>query len=103
MSLAVAAFALTSGRLVASVAALLALGGAIVGALALLRPAARGLDTIALAAGVVGLVVGGWVIAVADGGPGSGSGIVGGFAAVALGLTAAVLGGLARARGRRTA
>ncbi len=47
------------------------------------------------------MVVGGLVVATADGGPGTGNGIVGGFAALAIGLIAAILGGLALARSRR--
>ena len=49
-------------------------------------------------------VVNGWlVLAIADGGPGTGNGVVGGAAAFVLGLIALALGGLARARCRRTA
>ena len=57
----------------------------------------------ALVAGVAGVLVGALVVATADGGPGTGNGIVGGYAALALGLIAALLGGLAFARSRRTA
>jgi len=71
---AVDAYTLTAGRLVGTVAALLALAG---------------------------LVIGGLVVAAADGGPGTGNGIVGGFAALVLGLIAMVLGRLALARSRR--
>nr|BFE79161.1 hypothetical protein GCM10020093_017620 [Planobispora longispora] len=42
-------------------------------------------------------------MAAAEGGPGTGYGIVGGFAALAVGLVAMVLGGLALARSRRIA
>ena len=48
------------------------------------------------------MVVGGLVLAVADGGPGTGNGVVGGALALVLGLIAMVLGGLALARSRRT-
>jgi hypothetical protein len=106
---AAANYALTSGRIVASVAALVALAGVVTGGLALARstgristgPGRRG-ATMALLAGIIGLVTGGIVVAVADGGPGSGSGIVGGFVAVVFGLVATVLGRLAMTRSRHT-
>jgi hypothetical protein len=41
------------------------------------------------------------VVAAADGGPGTGYGIVGGYAAVVIRLVAAVVGGVALARSRR--
>lgn len=103
---AVDTYALTTGRLVGTAAALVALTGVIVGVLALTRPAGR-LGTgrtgavVALVAGLSGMLVGGWVVAVAEGGPGTGYGIVGGFAALGTGLVAAVLGVLALTRVRR--
>ena len=54
-------------------------------------------------AGLIALVNGGLNLAVATGGPGTGNGVVGGAAAVVLGLIALALGGLALARCRRTA
>jgi hypothetical protein len=57
---------------------------------------------VALVAGLTGMVIGGLVVAAAEGGPGTGYGIVGGFAALAIGLIATVLGWLALARSRRT-
>ena len=49
-------------------------------------------------------VVNGWlVLAIADGGPGTGNGVVGGAAAFVLGLIAMALGGLVLARCRRAA
>jgi hypothetical protein len=42
-------------------------------------------------------------LAIANGGPGTGNGVVGGAAAFVLGLIALVLGGLAVARCHRTA
>ena len=41
-------------------------------------------------------------VAAADGGPGTGYGIVGGYVALVVGLIAVVLGGLALSRARRT-
>lgn len=93
----------TTRRLWASAAAALALAGAAGGAIAWLRPASRfgtrrGIFPVILA-GAAGMVNGGFVLALADGGPGSGNGVVGGAAAVALGLVAVGFGyrGLTRA------
>ena len=99
---------LTSRRLWATMAALLALIGVVIGGLALRRSARRigsghgkrgGL--IALAAGLIGLINGALNLAIATGGPGTGNGVIGAAAAVVLGLIAGVLGGLALARARR--
>ena len=57
----------------------------------------------ALVAGLIAVVNGGLNLAIANGGPGTGNGVVGGAAAFVLGLIALALGGLARARSRRTA
>ncbi|WP_405148686.1 DUF6223 family protein [Sphaerisporangium sp. NBC_01403] len=57
----------------------------------------------ALAAGLACTVIGGLVVAAADGGPGTGYGIVGGYVDLVVGPIAMVLGGLALARSRRTA
>ncbi|MEV4118666.1 DUF6223 family protein [Micromonospora sp. NPDC049645] len=100
------AYTLTGDRVVASVAAFVALVGALIGALALARPTdrhPRWQAAVALAAGGIGIVAGTLVVVTADGGPGTGNGIVGGYAALVLGLTAALLGGVALARRRRTA
>jgi len=90
----------TGDRIVATVAALIALAGAIVGGLALARPTGRRRSAAALVAGVIGLVVGALVVVTADGGPGTGNGVVGGYAALVLGLLAVVFGGSALARTR---
>ncbi len=101
----------TVRRLWATISSVLSLVGAIVGALALTRRPATRLGTaasarsrgmIALFAGLLGLFNGGLVLAFADGGPGSGNGVVGGAAALVLGAVASMLGGLAVARCRRT-
>jgi Family of unknown function (DUF6223) len=89
------AFTLTSDRLLATAAALLAVFGTIIGVLALLRAAGRTrerLATTAVAAGLPGALAGVLVVATADGGPGTGNGVVGGYAAIALGLIAIGLG-----------
>ena len=55
----------------------------------------------ALLAGLIA-VVNGWLnLAIANGGPGTGNGVVGGAAAIGLGLIALPLGGLALTRSRR--
>jgi len=100
----------TPRRLWATAVAVLALVGAVIGGLALARPASRfGTASgrlgaiVALVAGLIAAVNGGLNLAVANGGPGTGNGVVGGAAALVLGLIALVLGGLALARARRTA
>lgn len=50
---------------------------------------------VALAAGLIALVNGGLNLALATGGPGTGNGVVGGAAALVLGLIGMALGGLA--------
>lgn len=98
---AVSTSSLSAGRLWSLVAGALGVAGVVVGVLSLTRTARRG-AVAALVAGVVAVVVGGLVVAAAEGGPGTGYGIVGGYVAVAVGLAAAVLGGLGVARARRT-
>lgn len=84
-----------------------ALAGVVVGGLALRRTAGQGdrrrWSLVALVAGAVGAVGGGLVLAVADGGPGTGNGVVGAGAALVLGLVATGLGLLVRTRDRRNA
>jgi hypothetical protein len=57
---------------------------------------------VATMAGLLAAVNGGLNLAIATGGPGSGNGVVGGAAALVLGLIAMALGGLALARSRRS-
>src|SRR4029453_1327041 len=89
----------TPRRLWATAAAVLALSGMVIGGMALVRsvrqighPGRPG-GILALWTGPIGAVNGALVLAVATGGPGSGNGVVGGAAAVVLGLIATVLGG----------
>lgn len=103
----VGTFVGTPARVWATIAAFVALAGVVAGGLALrsVRRAADGgrkAAVVALAAGLTGLVNGAANLAVADGGPGSGNGVVGGAVALVLGLVGAVLGGLALAGLRRT-
>jgi hypothetical protein len=104
-TVAVDAYTLTAARLWATLAALLGLAGAILGGRALLRTVRRPGGgrkgaVVALASGLIAVVGGVLNLAVADGGPGTGNGVVGGAAAVVVGLIAGVLGGLTLARGR---
>ncbi len=105
-SAAVDAYDLTAGRLVGTTGALVALVGVVVGGSALARSAGRIGDgrrraIASLIAGLTGMVVGALNLAVADGGPGTGNGVVGGALALLLGLIASVLGWLALSRSRR--
>lgn len=97
---------LTMGRLWAAVAALLGLAGVVLGALAAARSrrggAGKGKTVVALAAGLVSAVVGTLVVAAAEGGPGTGYGIVGGYLAIGLGVVSVAFGGLVLVRARRT-
>ncbi|CAM5263762.1 DUF6223 family protein [Streptomyces narbonensis] len=104
----VEAYTLTTARFWATAAALLGLAAAVIGGLARarsVRPIGRGgkkRAIVALVAGLIALVGGVLNLAVADGGPGTGNGVVAGALALLSGLTAAILGGLALSRSRRT-
>lgn len=107
---AITVYGLTSRRLWASAAAVLALVGIVIGGLALGRPVSRvGTASgplgafMSLAVGLIAAVNGGLNLAVANGGPGTGNGVVGGAAAFVLGLAAAAMGWIALVRSRRTA
>jgi len=91
-------YGLTLRRLWATAVVVLGLGGVVIGGLALARPARRFGAIVTLVAGPIALVNGGLVLAIANGGPGSGNGVVGGAAALVLGMIATVLGGLALCR-----
>lgn len=100
---------MTSRRLWATTAGALALISVVIGGLALARSTNRfgtagRLGVIAaLAAGLMAVINGSLVLAVANGGLGSGNGVVGGAAALVLGLIGMVIGGLALGRSRRSA
>lgn len=100
-------YGLTSGRFFATSAALLGLFGAIAGGLALSRTRRGGSGQrgamVALASGVVATVGGMLALVAADGGPGTGNGVIGAWAAVVLGPVGFALGGLVVARARRRA
>jgi Family of unknown function (DUF6223) len=101
-------YELTPRRLWATIVAVLALAGVVIGGLAVARPSSRfgaaggrpG-TIVALVVGLIATVNGGLVLAFATGGPGTGNGVVGGAGALVLGLTAMALSGLALARSRR--
>ena len=102
-------YGITLRRFWATTVVVLALVGVGIGGLALARPANR-LGTagrlksiVALVAGLVAVVNGGLVLALATGGPGTGNGVVGGAGALVLGLIAMAIGALALARSQRLA
>lgn len=97
----------TTRRLWATGAAAAGLASAIAAGLACFRPAGRygrtKLRFGAVSVGAVAAINGVLVLVFAEGGPGSGNGVVGGAAALVLGSAAVALSGLALARSRRTA
>lgn len=105
--------AVSSGRLGAFVAAVVALAGVVIGGRALARSAGRARSaggsgdgrggSVAIVLGLVGLTVGGLITATSDDGVGSGNGLGGAVVAMVLGLIAVLVGGLARARTREVA
>lgn len=99
---AVGGTTLTSGRTASLVAGVAALAGAFIGGRALARAGDRRRGAIAaLVLGPIGLILGGLVVATANGGLGTGNGLGGGVVAMAVGLIGVTLGGLALARSRR--
>lgn len=106
---AVPAYSMTPKRLAASSASLAGLIGAVIGGVALARSRARIGNggrrgaTVAVVLGPIALIVGGLVVATADGGLGTGNGLAGGVVAIILGLIGSTLGGLTLSRSRPTA
>jgi len=100
---------LTVRRLWATASTAVAFIGLVIGAMGLRRSSLFSTESgrlaaiAALAAGLFAAGNGGLNLAVANGGPGSGNGVVGGAAALVLGLIALMLGGLALARSHRAA
>ena len=100
-------YGMTPRRVWATVVAALALIAVVIGALALRQSAGRvgngngRMAVVAMMAGLIAAVNGGLNLVIAKGGPGSGNGVIGGAAALVLGLIAMTLGGLALARPRR--
>jgi hypothetical protein len=98
-SAAITVRGVTAPRLWATIAAAVALVSVIAGGVALTRRATR-LAIVAMIAGLIVAINGGLILAVANGGPGSGNGVVGGAATLVLGVAAVALGGLAVWRAR---
>lgn len=94
---------LTTRRLWATTSGLLALISVVTGGLALARSTNRFGIIVALAAGLLAVINGALVLTVANGGPGSGNGVVGGAGALVLGLIGMIMGGLALTRSHRRA
>lgn len=98
---------LTPGRLWSAAGAVSGLAGMAVGVLAVVRSrrrignGGRRGAFVSVATGLIGVVVGAWVVAAAEGGPGTGYGIVGGYVSLAVGIVAAGLGALTLMRARR--
>ena len=90
---------MTVRRLWATTGAVLAIASVVFGVVALVRPASgRFGGIVAVVAGLIGVVNGALVVALASGGPGSGNGVVGGAGALVLGLIGMSLGVMALAR-----
>lgn len=100
---------LTTRRLWATTSGLLALISVATGGLALARStnrfgtAGRLGVVVALAAGLLAVINGALVLTVANGGPGSGNGVVGGAGALVLGVIGMIMGALAFNRSHRRA
>ena len=98
----VTVYGLTARRLWATTALILALFGVVIGWVAMTRPVRRsGTAILAVGVGLIATVNGALNLTLATGGPGTGNGVVGGAAALLLGLIAVAIGGVALARGRR--
>ena len=97
-------YGLTLRRLWATTIAVLALASVIIGGLAVARSATapgRLRAIVALVSGIIAVVNGALLLALANGGPGSGNGVVGAAGALVLGLIGMVMGGLALVRSRQ--
>jgi hypothetical protein len=99
-------YTMSPGRIGAIIAVVSGLIGAVIGARALARSSGTGnRRRRAVAASILGaisLIVGGLVVASADGGLGTGQGLGGGVVAMTVGLISVALGALALARTSRT-
>jgi hypothetical protein len=105
--LAASVYTMGPGRIVALVAVVVGLIGAVNGGLAVARSGRIGPGNgrrqalVALVLGPIGLVIGGVVVATAGGGVGTGHGLGGAVVAVVVGVIGMALGGLAVVRARR--
>jgi hypothetical protein len=102
-------YTMSSGRLVAGVAAMTGLIGVVLGGLALRSTGRVGTGSgrlsasVALVLGLIGVALGGLVVTTAGGGVGTGNGFGGGVVALVTGLIGIALSGLAMAHRRRGA
>ncbi|MFD8099478.1 DUF6223 family protein [Nocardia fluminea] len=94
-------YGMTTDRLVATSAAFLGLAAVIVGGWAVSRAGSPARSFVAVGAGAIAAIVGVIGFATADGGPGTGNGIVGAAIAIVLGLAAVALGTRAYRRAHR--
>ncbi|MEU4649216.1 DUF6223 family protein [Nocardia fluminea] len=94
-------YGMTTDRLVATSAAFLGLAAVIVGGWAVSRAASPARSFVAVGAGAVAAIVGVIGFATADGGPGTGNGIIGAAIAIVLGVAAVALGTRAHRRAHR--
>lgn len=101
-------YELTSGRLLATVAGVVGLAGAVVGGLALLRSTGRRRTgpgrhgaVVSVVSGLVAIAIGAVIAMTADGGLGTGNGLGGAVVAMVVGLVATVLGGVGLAHFHR--
>lgn len=97
----------TTRRLWATIVAVVALVGVVIGWFSVARPHSRFSVAygrlgaiVALVAGLIAALNGGMVLVFATGGPGTGNGVVGGAGALVLGLIAMALSGMALASSR---
>jgi hypothetical protein len=100
----VVAVSVPGGRVGPTIAALVGVVGVVIGWRTLRRHGRfSSRPTTVVGIGVATVVAGVTFLVLADGGPGTGNGVVGSSAAVTLGLIAMVLGALARTRRERAA
>ena len=92
-------YGMTSGRLVATVSAVLALIGVVSGGLALARRVGKLGAIVAVIGGLIGTAAGGYIVATSAG-VGTGGGKLGAFVALVLGLISLALAAAALVRGR---
>ena len=93
-------YGMTSGRLVATLSAVLALIGVVTGGLALARRVGKFGAIVAVIGGVIGTAAGGYIVATSAG-VGTGGGKAGALIALVLGLISLALAAVALVRGRQ--
>ena len=98
--LAASVYTVSLGRVGAATGALVALAGVVLAWRGLSRPGRRPGPLAAVAAGLVGVLLGVLVVLTADGGLGTGNGLGGAYVALLLGLLATALGAWSLTRHR---